>query len=194
MKSREIVLVGVVLLVIVLIGILVGLVGIGICDARERSEANHFCLVGEPGLEAALVAVEVVLVVVPRSVRPFVKPLAVRTAPADRPLDGRLIEPCDVDFLIPDPGDTFSPPGQAEQLTSATGEVDIEDISAVDLRIELTAQSGNMPCLIYGICGLWIDDDRIMLQYKRNNDNETKQLSSDWKAKGKHEASALGVK
>lgn len=56
-------LVGIVLLVIV-----VGLAGFKLCDARERSEANHFCLAAEPKLELGLVAVVIVLVVMSRAV------------------------------------------------------------------------------------------------------------------------------
>lgn len=129
-------LVGVALLVIVLMGTVVELIGIGICDARERSEANHFCLVAEPGLEAALAAVGIVLVVVSRSYRPFVVSVTGRTAPTDRPPEERGIEPCECALLMFDLGDTFSPPGQAEQLALVMGGVGVEGISTVDLSIK----------------------------------------------------------
>lgn len=137
LKRREIVLVGVVLLVMFLMGVVVELVGIGICDARERSEANHFCLVPDPGLDVVLFTWGIVLVVVSRSYRPFVVSMTERTVPIDRPYDEKAIELWDGDLLILDLGDTFSPPGQAEQLALAIGRVGVEDISAVDLSIEV---------------------------------------------------------
>lgn len=134
LKRREIVLVGVVLLVIVLMGIVVELVGMGICDARERREANHLCLVAEPGLEAVLATAGVMLVVVSRSCRPFVVSMTERNAPTDRLPGERGIEPWECDLLMFDLGDTFSPPGHAEQLALVIGGVGVEGISVEDLN------------------------------------------------------------
>lgn len=136
LKRREIVPVGVVVLVMFLMGIVVELVGIGICEARERSEANHFCLVAETGLDVVLDAVGTVIALVSRSYRSFGVAITERTAPIVRPYDGKDTDPWDDDLLILDIGDTFSPPGHAERVALAVGGLGDRDMSAGDLSLE----------------------------------------------------------
>lgn len=70
--------------------------------------------------------------VVPRSCLCFEVSPNERHAPAGRRPGELLIKLCDVDLCVCDPGDTFSPLGQAEQLALAMGEVCVGHIIAVN--------------------------------------------------------------
>lgn len=75
-----------------------GLLGIGICEALERRELYHLCLVVEPpGLEEQLElgVAGMALVTMFSARRPFREPLTERTASRDRWPNVRLIDPYD---------------------------------------------------------------------------------------------------